>query len=96
VEVSRARPAQATMESRRDPLAETSEVSDDTVRAGAVSGETGTGASRAPPSSRQRIILLGPTALSLGLGHPALTPPPPSRTPAGHPRPVRETPADAR
>jgi hypothetical protein len=61
VEVSRARPAQATMESRRDPLAETSEVSDDTVRAGAVSGETGTGASRAPPSSRQRIIPLGRT-----------------------------------
>lgn len=49
------------MESRRDPLAETSEVSDDTVRAGAVSGETGTGASRAPPSSRQRIIPLGRT-----------------------------------
>ena len=58
-------------------------------------GRRGPGVAR-PPSSRQRIILLGPTALSLGLGHPALTPPPPSRTPAGHPRPVRETPADAR
>ena len=48
--VSRCRDsAQATMKSRRDPHAETSDVSHDTVRAGAVSEETGTGASRAPP-----------------------------------------------
>ena len=80
VEVSRARPAQATMESRRDPLAETSEVSDDTVRAGAVSGETGTGASRAPPSSRQRIIPLGrPRADSRPRPSRADTPPPRER-----------------
>ena len=96
VEVSRARPGAgddgvAARPARGDKRG----VGRHGTRGSGVGGD-GDRASRAPPSSRQRIILLGPTALSLGLGHPALTPPPPSRTPAGHPRPVRETPADAR
>jgi len=96
VEVSRARPGAgddgvAARPARGDKRG----VGRHGTRGSGVGGD-GDRASRAPPSSRQRIILLGPTARSLGLGHPALTPPPPSRTPAGHPRPVRETPADAR
>ena len=96
VEVSRARPgAGDDGVAARPACGDKRGVGRHGTRGSGVGGD-GDRASRAPPSSRQRIILLGPTALSLGLGHPALTPPPPSRTPAGHPRPVRETPADAR
>lgn len=76
VEVSRARPGAgddgvAARPARGDKRG----VGRHGTRGSGVGGD-GDRASRAPPSSRQRIILLGPTARSLGLGHPALTPHP--------------------